>query len=74
MTTTPNRLQSHWGEVQLFLKSTWPRLTDVDLEETEGRYDRLIHKIKLLYGGGQEIQIEAGIKTKLQKYLNSLEV
>jgi len=70
---TPNRMQQHWGVVQNFLRREWPKLSDVDLEEIDGEYDRLIHKVKELYGGGDEIQLEAGIKTKLQAYLNDLE-
>jgi len=73
MATTPNRMQRHWDLVQGFLRREWPRLTDVDLEEIDGEYDRLIHKVKELYGGGDEIQIEAGIKGKIQSYLNDLE-
>lgn len=72
MKITPNRLQTHWPAVQYFLKQEWPRLTDVDCEEIDGQYDRLIHKVKELYGG-DEIQIEGAIKTKLQGFLNSLE-
>ena len=69
----PNRMQRHWENVQRFLKREWPELTDVDLEEIDGEYDRLIHKVKDLYGGGDEIQQEAVIKGKIQRYLNELE-
>ncbi len=71
--TTANRLQTHWGEIQPFLKQEWPRLTQVDLDEINGHYDRLIQKIHELHGGGQNIQIEGGIKTKIQNYINALE-
>lgn len=71
--TTPNRMQRHWGEVQRFLKREWPKITDVDLEEIDGEYDRLIRTVQNLYGGGDEIQIEGSIKTKLQAFLNDLE-
>ncbi len=73
MQTTPNRMQKHWSVVKGFLRREWPRLTDVDLEEIDGEYDRLIHKVKELYDGGEEIQQEAAIKTKIQAYLNDLE-
>ncbi len=46
---------------------------EVDLEEIDGEYDRLIHKVGELYGGGAEIQTEAGIKGKIQRFLNELE-
>ncbi len=71
---TPNRMQHHWEETRPFLQNEWPALTDADLEDIDGEYDRLIHKIKDLYSLGDEIQIEAGIKGKLQKFLNTLEV
>ncbi|MDO8644357.1 MAG: hypothetical protein Q7S00_05265 [bacterium] len=71
--TTPNRLQTHWNKVQKFIKTEWPRLTDYDFEQIDGEYDRLILTIKKLYGGPAWITQEAGIKTKLQKFLNSLE-
>ena len=70
---TPNRMEAHWGAVKSYLKREWPRLTDVDLEDIDGQYDRLIHKVKEIYGGGDEIQQEAGIKGRLQRFLNDLE-
>jgi uncharacterized protein YjbJ (UPF0337 family) len=73
MATMPNRMQLHWSEIQLFLKNEWPKLTGFDLEEIDGEYDRLIHKVKELYGGGDEIQQEAAIKGKIQRFLNELE-
>ncbi len=65
-------MQQHWQEAQKFLKREWPRLTDVDLEEIDGEYDRLIRKIKELYRGSDEIMQEAPIKEKLQQFLNAL--
>ena len=72
MKTIPNRMQRHWEETKQFLKREWPCLTDVDLDEIDGEYDRLIHKIHELYDG-DEIQIEADIKGKIQRFLNLLE-
>lgn len=71
--TTPNRMQRHWGEVKHFLVREWPKIADVDLEEIDGEYDRLIRIVRGLYGGGEEIQLEGAIKTKMQAFLNSLE-
>ena len=71
--TMPNRMQRHWPETQPFLKREWPALTDADLDEIDGEYDRLIHKVKELYRLGDEIQIEAAIKGKIQRFLNDLE-
>lgn len=72
MNHTPNRMQRHWETMVPFLKREWPLLTEVDIEEIDGEYDRLIHKIKELYDGSQEIMQEAGIKGKLQRYLNQI--
>ncbi len=73
MPITPNRMQKHWDAVKPYLKREWPRLTDVDLEQIDGEYDRLIGKVHELYRTGDEIQIEAGIKGKLQRFLNGLD-
>ena len=62
------------ARAKLFLRREWPLLTEVDLEQIDGEYDRLIHKVKELYDGGDEIQIEAAIKGKLQRFLNRLEL
>ena len=66
-------MQKHWSVARAYLKREWPKLTDVDFEEIDGEYDRLIHKIHELYGGGEEIQMEAAIKGKMQRFLNELE-
>ena len=69
----PNRMQLHWPEVQVFLRKEWPRLTDVDLDEIDGEYDRLIAKVNELYDGPIPITQEASIKGKIQRFLNTLE-
>ncbi len=73
MNHTPNRMQRYWEVIVPFLKREWPRLTDVDIEEIDGEYDRLIHKIWELYDGPQEIMQEAVIKGTIQRYLNDVE-
>ncbi|MBI2982272.1 MAG: hypothetical protein HYY44_08305, partial [Deltaproteobacteria bacterium] len=50
-------------------KQEWPSLTEVDLEEIDGEYDRLIHKIKEIYRGPDEITQEAAIKGKIKNFL-----
>lgn len=71
--TTANRMQSHWDETRAFLKRNWPKLTEVDLDEIDGEYDRLVLKIQDLYGGAAPITQEAPIKKKIQDFLNGLE-
>ncbi|MDO8462157.1 MAG: hypothetical protein Q7S98_04785 [Deltaproteobacteria bacterium] len=73
MKTTPNRLQTHWELVKEFLQKEWPRITDFDLQEIDGEYDRIVLKIKELYDGPIWITQEAGIKDRLQKFLNGLD-
>ncbi|MBI2067201.1 MAG: hypothetical protein HYW02_00205 [Deltaproteobacteria bacterium] len=63
-------MQEHWEEVRAFLKREWIHLTEVDLDEIDGEYDRLIRKIKEIYKGADEITQEAAIKSKLQRFLN----
>ena len=71
--TTPNRMQRYWTPVRAYLKREWPKFTEVDLEDIDGEYDRLIHKVKELYAGPDEVTQEAAIKGKLQRFLNELE-
>lgn len=66
-------MQRHWPAMVAFLQKEWPLLTSVDFEDIDGEYDRLIHKIRRIYGGGAEIQMEGEIKTKIQDHLNALE-
>lgn len=73
MSYTKNRMEKYWEAVVPFLKREWPKLTDVDVEEIDGEYDRLIHKIRELYDGSEEIMQEAKIKGKIQIFLNDLE-
>ena len=70
--TTPTRRQENWDEVKKFLKQEWPGLTEVDLEEIDGEYDRLIHKIKEIYRGPDEITQEASIKGKIKKWVDTI--
>ncbi len=69
----PNRMQVHWEQVKDFLKREWPDLVEADLVEIDGEYDRLINKLREIYRLGDEIQIEAAIKGKIQRFLNKLE-
>ncbi|QQR81728.1 MAG: hypothetical protein IPJ69_06420 [Deltaproteobacteria bacterium] len=73
MATTPNRIEKNWEAVVPFLKRTWPKLTEFDIEQVSGRYDRLIQTIKNVYGGNAPIMQEAHIKQTLQTFLNDLE-
>lgn len=73
MKTTPNRLQTHWELVKEFVQKEWPRITDFDLQEIDGEYDRIVLKIKELYNGPAWITQEAGIKDRLQKFVNGLD-
>ena len=73
MATTPNRIEKNWDSVVLFLKRTWPKLTDFDIEQVGGRYDKLIQIVKNVYGGRAPIMQEAHIKQTLQTFLNDLE-
>ena len=69
--TTPNRMQGRWPEVRKFLQREWSRLTETDLDEIDGEYDRLIRKVREVYGGPGEITQEAPIKGKLQRFFRT---
>ena len=66
-------MQEYWEKARPFLKREWPLLTEVDLDEIGGQYDRLITKLYEIYRGRVEIMKEAAVKGKLQKFLNDCE-
>ncbi len=49
--STLNRLQTHWKTLNPRILKEWNRLTDSDLEYTEGEFDRLVEVIKQRYDG-----------------------
>lgn len=54
-----NRLEGNWEQFKGDVKRKWARLTDDDLKEVEGNYDKLKGKLQERYGDRKrEIQEE----------------
>ena len=47
-------LQRHWKGTSSLLKTYWTKLTDRDLEEIDGRRDKLGASLQSLYSYGEE--------------------
>ncbi len=47
-------LQLDWKGSSSLLKTYWPKLTDRDLEEIDGRRDRMGASLQRLYGYGEK--------------------
>jgi len=48
------QLKGKWNQVKGEVKERWGRLTDDDLMEVEGNYDKLIGKIQERHGESEE--------------------
>lgn len=49
-----NELKGNWSQLKGEVKKRWGRLTDDDLMQVEGDYDKLVGKIQERYGESQE--------------------
>ncbi len=43
-------LEGKWNQVKGSAKQAWGKLTDDDLKEVEGRFDKLVGKLQERYG------------------------
>lgn len=46
---TNNRMQRHWEETKTFIKETWPKFTDVELNRISGDWDKFSFYLKEFY-------------------------
>lgn len=51
MPHTNNRMQKHWAETRGFIKKTWPKFTEVDLNRINGDFDRFLDCLLEFYNG-----------------------
>ncbi len=58
------QLQGQWTQVKGEAKRRWGKLTDDDLTEVEGNYDKLLGKIQERHGESRE---------NIKKWMDSLE-
>lgn len=49
-----DQLKGKWRQVRGHVKKQWGKLTDDDLEQVEGDYDKLLGKIQERYGIAHE--------------------
>ena len=65
-------MEANWSRAKEFIQGEWPKLTETDLQWVDGRFDRLIDKIREVYGGRASIMQEAPIREKLTAFFNSI--
>lgn len=71
MPHTPNRMETYWPEAREFIKKTWPRFTDVELDRINGNFDRFLFYLREFYNNFP-LQ-EAIARQKLQRLFNALD-
>ena len=71
MSHTNNRMQRHWAETKTFIKATWPKITDVELNRINGDFDQLAVYLKEFYNDVP--RTEAAARDKLQRFLNGMD-
>jgi uncharacterized protein YjbJ (UPF0337 family) len=73
MSSTPNLMEESWPVVKEFIQQEWSQLTETDLQWVNGRFDRLVSKIREVYGGAVDITQEAAIREKLNRFFRSID-
>lgn len=70
----PNRLQASWALIKPKMLGRWDRLTEDDLESTNGEFDRVVELIRKRYKPDRShITVEAKIRDWLNHELNECE-
>ena len=65
-------LKGKWKQLKGSIKQTWGKLTDDDVEQIDGSYDKLVGKIQERYGHSKD-QAEKEAKEKFGFLLEALE-
>lgn len=68
MPHTSNRMETFWPETREFIKKTWPKFTDVEINRINGDYDLFLKYLKEFYNNFP--LMEAIALDKLQKFFN----
>lgn len=68
---TDNRFETYWNQAKDFIRTEWPKFTDVELNRINGNYDLFLRYLKEFYNGFP-LQ-EAIALGKLQKLFNALD-
>ena len=64
----PNVLEGKWKQLRGQVRKTWGKITDDDLDQIQGSYDRLIGMLQVKYGYTQQ---QAG--DEINNFLNKVE-
>jgi len=64
-------MQTYWPQTQQFIKSTWPKFTDVELKHIDGNFDVFLKYLKEYYNNFP--LTEAIARQKLQRFFNKLD-
>jgi uncharacterized protein YjbJ (UPF0337 family) len=49
-----DQVEGKWMQLKGDIKSAWGKLTDQDLTDIEGKYDKLVGKLQEMYGYGKD--------------------
>lgn len=71
MPHTNNCMQKHWTETRDFIKKTWPRFTEADLNRINGNFDKYLDYLLEFYGGFP--LMEALARDKLNTFFADLD-
>lgn len=64
----PNRLERVWKQVKPEIRRRWEKLTDEDLEATEGQYDLVVETIRRIYFEGRShLSLEGEVRDWLNE-------
>lgn len=70
----PNRLERCWDGVKAEILGKWDKLSEYDLKDVGGDFDRLVEKIRLCYEPDRsKLSIEASIRDWLVLKISELE-
>lgn len=69
--TTPNRMETYWQEVAVFIKQEWPLISDSAIKKINGNFDLFLKYLQESYN--QFPLTEATARNKIQNFLNTLE-
>lgn len=64
----PNILQGKWRQLRGEVRKTWGKITDDDLDQIQGSYDRLVGMLQVKYGFTRQQASE-----EINNFLNKVE-
>lgn len=71
MSFTTQRMQTHWPKTREFIKKTWPKFTNVELDRINGNYDLFFKYYNEFYNDFPKG--EAKVRDLFKRFYNSLD-